>query len=262
MRKIVSFLSALFLLSCGYNSTGQSSIKDSPLAGLMEIPQLNETDNIVWHTGYVSSYNTETLIPDWVAYELVSDELYGDADRNNCRFGMDPSFRKRQAMREDYSGTSWSKGHMAPAADFKWDEEAMEETFFFVNCCPQDRQLNSKDWNYLEKQVRAWSRKYGTVWVVTGPIVGENKYGKIGDRGVVVPDAFFKAVFVCQDGTYHSIGFVMKNDSSRQYLDKCACTVNDLEKLTGIDLFPNLDDRYEEDVESQKHFKDWGIVSR
>ena len=88
---------------------------------------------------------------------------------------------------------------MAPAGDFKWDDGAMWDTFYYTNCCPQDEKLNNGSWNVLENKVRTWARQFGNVYVVTGPIIGQNRGGMIGSHGVVVPDAFFKAVLVYSD---------------------------------------------------------------
>jgi len=81
----------------------------------LELPAEKPGDRIVTYQGFVSSYNTETLIPDWVAYELTADETRGEATRVDKGFSMDMNFRGRQAMREDYFGSGWTKGHMAPA---------------------------------------------------------------------------------------------------------------------------------------------------
>lgn len=232
------------------------------IPALMEIPTGRNDVNVLVYDGYVSSYNTSTLIPDWVAYELTADETYGDAGREDKMFSMDPDFKKKQAMREDYKNSGWTKGHMAPAADFRWDDDAMTETFYFQNCCPQNEELNANDWEYLERQVRRWAKEFGKVWVVTGPIIGDNIYGTIGDRDVVVPDSFFKAVLACKNGKYRSIAFIMNNDSERYYLQDCALSVDELEKITGIDFYPALDDNFEESVESVYKLSDWGIRKR
>lgn len=228
----------------------------------LELPAEKPGDRVMAYKGYVSSYNPETLIPDWVAYELTEEETRGDATRGDKVFSMDMDYRGRQAMREDYYGSGWTKGHMAPAADFSWDDDAMSETFYFMNVCPQREELNKKDWQYLEKQVRAWARRYGRVWVVTGPIVGDNRYGTIGKDRVVVPDAFFKAVMVHDGRRYQSIAFVMGNDAERYWLQDCALTVDALEARTGIDFYPALPDDIEEETESRYDFSVWGIRER
>ena len=230
--------------------------------GLMELPACDGDDVILEHKGFIISYNDEARIPQWVAYELTDEETRGDLDRDEYEFRMDPSYKSTQAMREDYYPNDWSRGHMAPAADFEWDAEAMGETFYLTNICPQDRELNKNDWNYLEKQVRNWAREFGKVWVVTGPVIGTNRYGTIGDRDVVVPDSFFKAVLAYKNGKYHSIAFLMDNDDKRYWLDDCAMTVNDLEAITGLDLFPLLPDDVENTVESQLRLPFWSIRER
>lgn len=238
------------------------SHSDFPSDEQMELPAGGPEGDVLRFSGYTCSYSTDTKTPVWVAYELLPEEMEGDADRNDMRFQKAPGYRKPQAMREDYSASGWSRGHMAPAYDFRYSEEAMAETFYLVNICPQDAFLNAHDWEYLERQVRRWAREYGKVWVVTGPVYDEERYGSIGEREVAVPDAFFKAVLVRNRGRYRSIAFTMTNDDSRQYLYDCALSVNALEKLTGIDFFPRLDDSCEESVETQCECSVWGIRER
>lgn len=243
-------------------AAGEASGQMSGYEGIMELPVINSKDVIIRHKGYTVSYNTDACIPEWVAYELTDDETRGDAEREDAIFQMDPQYRKTQAMREDYSGSGWTKGHMACAGDFHWDKEALDETFYLTNICPQDEELNKGDWNYLEKQIRYWARDNGKVWVVSGPIIGDNIYGTIGDRDVVVPDSFFKAVLLQKKGKYHSIAFVMDNDDKRYFLYDCSMTVNELEDLTGLDFFPELYDSVEESVESKIDYSIWNINPR
>ena len=274
MKKRSSLLSAIALIAlCAiYLIQKETGFLDGIMSGgepqgnvpegLMELPACDADDIILTHNGFVISYNADALIPYWVAYELTDEETRGDLDRDEYVFRMDPSYGSTQAMREDYYDYNWSRGHMAPAADFEWDAEAMGETFYLTNICPQDQELNKNDWNYLEKQVRSWAREFGKVWVVTGPIIGTNKYGTIGDRDVVVPDSFFKAVLAYKNGKYHSIAFTMDNDDKRYWLDDCAMTVNELEAITGLDFFPLLPDDVENTVESQLRLSFWNIRER
>ena len=229
--------------------------------GLLEIPALTDGGRIVRHGAYISSYNTETLIPNWVAYELTAEETAGERRREGIEFRMDPSLKGcTQAMREDYAGSGWTKGHLMPAADAAFESGAMAETFYFTNICPQDETLNAGDWQYLEKKVRQWANRYGSIWVVTGPIIGENRYGTIGEHDVVVPDSFYKALLIRKpNGSYSAIAFVMDNDDERYFLKDCQMNVDELEALTGFDFFPGLDDTIEEKVESSVRLSDWGI---
>ena len=270
---VLVLLAALIYYLFGYETPGTPEAPDpepeivkapapaDELAELLEIPALDVGGRVIQHRAFVSSYNPETLIPDWVAYELTAEETEGRLSRQDAEFRMDPDLKGcTQAMREDYAGSGWTRGHLMPAADAAFSSSTMSETFYFTNICPQNETLNAGDWQYLEKKVRQWANRYGSVWVVTGPIVGENRYGTIGDRNVVVPDSFYKALLIRKpNGSYSAIAFVMDNDSERYYLKDCAMSINELETLTGFDFFPALDDVIEEKVENTVRLTDWGI---
>lgn len=215
-------------------------------------------DVVISHTGYIAGFNCEWLIPNWVAYELTAKELEGTVRRpKNSPFQQDPACGVRQPERSDYSYSGWDKGHMAPCADMKWSEEAMFESFYFTNICPQDHLFNERDWQKLEDFGRDIARSKGAVFIVCGPIVTENKFGKLGPNGVVVPDAFFKAFLYRDYRGFHSIGFIMPNKYTGRRIEESAMSVNEIESVVGIDLFPELDDRIEEAVEGQLELNDW-----
>ena len=41
----------------------------------LELPQYAADEDVVTHTGYTASYNHQTLCPNWVAWELTSEEV-------------------------------------------------------------------------------------------------------------------------------------------------------------------------------------------
>ena len=188
-------------------------------------------------------------------YELTAKETDGPYTREGIGFRPDETLDVRQAKDSDYRNSGWSRGHMAPAADFKWSGDAMEDTFHFTNCCPQNQALNAGQWSTLEEKVRTWANKFGSVSVVTGPIVGDNINGTIGESRVVVPDAFFKAI--CSGD--QAIAFVMYNRKKNENMQKCAMSVDSLEELTGYDFFSDLDDALEERIEASYTLKYWGL---
>lgn len=210
---------------------------------------------IIIYSAYEVMYNPEFKIPRWVRYELLASETDGVWSRKGLKFTPDPSVSFPQAEDYDYRGSGWSRGHMAPAADFKWSSTAMIESFYFTNCCPQNLELNSGQWSTLEKKVRDWANRYGSLTVYTGPIVLDNAYGTIGYNKVVVPDAFFKAILAGEQ----SIAFIMYNHNNNENMQKCAMSVDDLEALTGIDFFTELDDVKENRVEASYKVNYWGL---
>lgn len=225
----------------------------------LELPSHSGNDCIIEYKGYTVSYDESARIPVWVAYELTADEANGTIGRRGKNFRQDDRVKVVQADNYDYRGSGWSRGHMAPAGDFKWDDVAMWDTFFYTNCCPQNKKLNNGCWSVLENTVRTWARQFGSVFVATGPIVGQNRNGKIGIHQVAVPDAFFKALLVYKDDSFHGIAFEMLNNPAKQRLLESYLSVNELEKITGLDFFSSLDDSIEEIVEDDVDLKFWNI---
>lgn len=247
-----------FMLSCIPHRP--SLPKDVAVQSLpLEQPQANQSDIILSHSAYSLSYNHNTLIPNWVAYELTADETDGPWTRKGLRFMPDPDCRFRQADNDDYRNSGYSRGHLAPAGDMKWDSLAMVESFYFTNCFPQDKALNNGRWNQLEMKTRALARDYGRVYVICGPVFMNDDTIRIGHNGVAVPDACFKALLIPKGKDYSAIAFLMRNGGEDRTLRECACTVDEMEALLGMDLFCNLSDDVEEAIECQVTWDDWGI---
>ena len=140
----------------------------------LEIPRMlsPRKEQLIRHLGYVVSYNPDKKVPNWVAYELTRQETQGKSKRSD-RFVADPSVRGPIATNADYTRSGYDKGHMAPAADMKWNSQAMKESFYFSNMCPQHPQLNRRGWKNLEEKIRDWAIADSAVIVICGPIYGQ-----------------------------------------------------------------------------------------
>lgn len=57
----------------------------------------------------------------------------------------------------EYAKTGYDQGHMAPAADFAWNQDASNTTFVMSNIAPQTPNLNRDSWKRLEDKVRKWA---------------------------------------------------------------------------------------------------------
>ncbi len=252
----------LVVLSCKTPDRFSDPVKDNSEIDpyeRIEIPSFDKSEDVIFYEGFTSSYNHETLIPNWVAYELTADEIV-EPSLGSRYFVPDPNVNGPQATYDDYRNDAcWDKGHMVPKADLKWSAKAYEESFFFTNICPQNCTLNNGAWKSLENKVRKMAEQYGRIYVVCGPIFDLHKYGTLGKQQVAIPDAFFKALLLPVGNTYESVAFIMPNDGNRLSWHEYACSVDDLEELLGRDLFPSLYDAVEDQTESQYNLKFWGL---
>lgn len=217
---------------------------------VMQTSPKGTPEQILKRTGYVVSYNKTTLLPNWVAWHLTAERTEGSAKRSGVDFAEDTEVPEPRATDWDYYNSGYDRGHMCPAADNKWSKKAMEESFLFTNMCPQNGNLNRGDWNEMEMACRKWAKKYGDLYIVCGPILYKGKHKTIGKNKVVVPEAFFKVVLRTGDNP-QAIGFIYKNTSGNRPKDSYVNTVDEVERITGIDFFPSLPDDVEKKVEAE-----------
>lgn len=210
---------------------------------------------IVHHYAYTTNFNPYWQIPNWVAYDLTKRETKGSVKRPNKGFKPDPMLRSMLVTHSDYTNSGYSRGHMAPAADMKWSERAMEESFFLSNVCPQKAELNDRAWKKLEERVRSLAQE-GTVYICCGPIVRKNPR-HIGKHGVAVPDKFFKVVCMQRKGKWQAIGFIFPNSTATKSIFTYAMSVDEVERITGHDFFYALPDNIEKTIEARYDEKDW-----
>ena len=237
----------------------QAAVKKAKVVRLYEIPAplKDRPEQILHRKGYTVSYNNATRNPNWVAWHLTKSHTYGSNQRSGEVFTEDVSVSRPRATDADYYNSRYDRGHMCPAGDNKWDKEAMEQSFLFTNVCPQNHGLNKYEWNDLEMLCRDWAREYGAIDIVCGPVYnGSDQQKTIGKNRVWVPDAFFKVV-LCRQGKAKAIGFLYRNEGKKQPMADAVCTVDDVERLTGLDFFPELDDATENRIEATATLSDW-----
>lgn len=207
------------------------------------------------YQGFRVSFNKDNHTPNWVAWELLGTETDGPAQRIN-KFRTDWEVEGCPST-ADYKHSGYDRGHLCPAADQKWSVEAMEDCFYLTNIAPQDHSLNSGAWNTLEGKERTWARRDSAIVIVAGPIYESHDTQRIGDMGVRVPGAFFKAIAAPYANPPRGIAFVYPNMSSPGNMENYVMSISDLEQITGYDFFYALPDEIERQVESTTSFREW-----
>ena len=235
----------------------QKDIAENIKIDAIEIPKVlsDLSVQILNRKAYTVSYNDSTKCPNWVAWHLTAEHADGEWARDN-NYYEDEEVPLPRASNDDYKGSGWTHGHMCPAGDNKWDEVAMRESNLLTNICPQHASLNSGLWNVIERDCRKWALEYGDLYIVCGPILLNKDHETIGANKVVVPEAFFK-VILCLNPKPKAIGFIIRNNEGKKKRDQYINTVDEVERITGIDFFPALPDDIENVVEANANLDDW-----
>jgi len=197
------------------------------------VPLLRELcfdDFAILHSG-------ETRTPVFVAQRL-NRETIQDArgEQRTDRFFADARLpRGERAELEDYKGSGYSRGHMAPAADMP-NPTAMAQSFSLANMVPQNQKQNAGPWSKIEQDTRRYAlRAKGDVYVITGPVFGPGS-SAIGFNRVRVPTHIFKLVY---DSTERRAWahWQPNTDAARA---GAPISYAELTQRIGMELLPNL----------------------
>ncbi|KAI4130229.1 MAG: hypothetical protein LQ338_001844 [Usnochroma carphineum] len=206
-----------------------------------------------------SSFDRRTRNPHWVAEHITPISLSTkDGDRHNSTFVEDESIpEKFRAKLHDYFRSGYDRGHQVPAADAKWSQEAMDQTFLLTNMCPQVGDGFNRDyWAHLEDFCRRLTNRYPSVRIVTGPLYLPRRdpqdgkwrvsYEVIGNPpNVAVPTHFYKVIFA-EDGKTGgdvSLGaFVLPNAKidNEKPLASFEVPVEAIERASGLEFASKL----------------------
>ena len=205
----------------------------------------------------------------WVAYPLYKGMTTGTSRTD--KWAYDPIVPRRYQADATYSFSGYDRGHQIPSADRLCNAAANEQTFYFTNITPQNKNFNQGIWETLEVQVRNQVSTCDTLYVVTGCVLSTESDPAITyvkdtqGKDVAVPKAYYKVVLRYKageaNGGYDAIGFWLENRSygSETIKRSHACSVDDIETRTGIDFFVNLKDDYEKEAESKYDASKWGL---
>lgn len=235
-------------------------------------------DHVVEFQAYVTSFDTSDGdesrgVPEFVAYELRAGDSQGPASKpSKWRPVPDLPPGTESPTDDSYKGSDYSRGHMCMRDHaHRLGPTANYHTFNVGNACPQKQEFNAGHWLGLENLTGEWADRFGTVWIVCGPVFNEPSPSQwIGDDSevpVAVPDGFFKIVIRESDDSSrpHVLAFYYDHDpdldDSSAGIDhtEFLVSVHSLEERTGLNFLSDLDDAIEEAIESEAASELWEL---
>jgi len=230
---------------------------------------------------FCMEYDSTTCHSRWVAFTFD-----GDTKKNysvgRSTWHADTKIPLTCRLSETaYSGSGYTRGHICASYDRQNSHEANDQTFLMSNMSPMQGDFNTNYWVTLEGLVQRWGRTGGfnTLYVCKGgtitssQILGTWKTHSMSGAsvGLPIPKYYFMAILAEFLGansvkSYQAIGFLMEHKDygysgnsypSRSVMKKHAMSIDDLEKITGIDFFCNLNDAAEDIVERSYSESAW-----
>lgn len=188
------------------------------------------------YSDFSIAHSGVTAGPLWVAERLTSEGVQAAKSVPRVdQFFAEPRLPEvDRAELENYRGSGYDRGHMAPSADMT-TEESQAESFSLANIVPQLPALNRRLWADIESTVRGLALGYGEVYVVTGPTFAGERIKRIGGR-VLVPTATFKAIYVPSQRAAGA--WWAENSGDGRKFE--TVSIDELERRLGVDVFPAL----------------------
>lgn len=209
---------------------------------VIENVQLKEDTRELCFKGFAIMHSGITHSPLYAVENLTNERVLGakTIHRQDAFHEEDRLPYNERATLKDYARSGYDRGHMAPSDDMS-DMSMQEESFSLANMVMQNPQNNRVLHFGIEKEVRNLAKRNGNVYVVTGSSFTEEKIEKKGK--VMIPNYIWKAVYVPR--TQQTSAYWEKNDDSLQYE---IISMQELRKRTGIDIFPNINQKEKDTV--------------
>jgi endonuclease G len=154
-------------------------------------------------------------------------------------------------------GFGYDRGHLAPSADFRYSKKALSESFYYSNMSPQAPGLNRGRWSDLEDAMRSYCVRENTpLYIVTGGVLNSTLTKlEQGLNQVSIPQFYYKVVLDLEH--QRAIGFLMPNAKCEFKLDHYCCSIDSIEKITGLNFFHKLPDDTEASLEAASACTGW-----
>ena len=234
-------------------------------------PVFSKKLELIEHAGMVLGFDCEYKMASWVFHVLTPDVSSGTISRSND-FRLDDKSSCGSAREADYflrketsdgtfefDGFGFDRGHLAPSADFRWSANALSESYYYSNMTPQRPEFNRESWASLEGLLRTIvDQEKKQLFVITGPILHAGL--PVIERSVnklKIPEYHYKLVVDASAENPRGMAFVMPNKKCEERFSAYVISIDSLERLTGIDFFPEMNTELETKIEQASDYTAW-----
>lgn len=206
---------------------------------------IEDQGEVITHLDYEFVYCEEFEQSYYVRYVINIEDVFGPGNREYSKWLNDEDVLTGSAYDYDYKGSGYDRGHLKPAAVSKTSQEHMNHSHFFTNASPQKPGFNRVGWRLIEEEVRhiVGDKKQDSLIVYTGPVLNDVTEF-IGKNKVGVPKYFYKAILF-GDST-KAYAYLCPNEKLSKPYSQYIVSVDKVEALIGIDLFPGLSESLED----------------
>jgi endonuclease G len=208
--------------------------------GQPPVVQPQPSQRALCYDAFAILHSGESKTAVYVAQKLNRAAIADAGEKRTDKFFADARLRAAErATLEDYRGSGYDRGHLAPAGQMP-TPAAMAQSFSLANMVPQAPQHNQGTWRVsVEEATRKYAaRATGDVYVITGPAyvptIAQSK--GIGPGQVRVPTYLFKLVY--DEDQHRAWAHWQLNDNATR--GARPISYGELVRRTGIEFLPGV----------------------
>ncbi len=219
--------------------------------------------------GYFDSFK----LPLWVARRWTFEDLQRcdavNPKSQRLLFAADQDLLAAARGLPEYEDSAREHYDYTPLGDhyqnYAWGAEAVEAGQRMSNIVPMSDMASTSLWLPLAKQVRDIvgsaefkNRGIDEIWVLSGSVFElDSNRGEIAN-GIRIPDAFYEIVsWKNSTGHWTAMAVLIPQDPESVNLSDYLVSVDVIEKQTGLDFFPEMEDAAEAEVERRVFTNLW-----
>ena len=218
------------------------------------LPSEMPREQVIQHEAFTMSYNSSYVLPSWVASKVTKSQVNKE-EKVKMKYKTDPLIKTKKAEKKDYNGSGYLMSQLVSYLDVKQSPSAVNESFYMSNIVPMKLAFYNHIWLKLEDMTRAWAAESEGIYVITGPILTDTPFPTFGDSKISIPTRYYKILY--DPTNERALAFIFRNSMSSGTLKSFTVTIDQVEKETGIDMFPDLDDELENKIEGLRHLDKW-----
>ena len=200
---------------------------------------------VLHREAYSLGFDPEKKMPRWVGYLVVPGS--GSAKSG---FRSDPAIAFGAQLAEDaFKGSSFNRAALvAPRHVAGLTPEALLETRYRSVFVPQSDGVFHSVFKVLDNEALALAETGHQVWITKGPVFPQQESAR---EELIIPQAYFHIALWQQGRQWQTRAYLVPNGESvsSQRRDEYRVTIDNIEDLTGLDLFAELRDREERVLE-------------
>ena len=188
---------------------------------------------------YINLFSERSMQASCIAFRLDSS----DPQKAKSVEAILPDSRVPILNEQTMTLGNWSPFQIAPSAALtrQHGDKGLKDAQLVTNYAPATKSFRNGIWKKAMRELTIrYPKRFDEVWIYLGP-TNSSESAKLSS-GIPIPDGFYAIVFdLTEEGGLRALALHMPTDGESNNLNDYITSIENLEKLTGMQFLPDLD---------------------